>query len=179
GLAFGPGWQAAVPVMQILGFPLCLTVFGMVGQTLFLAQGHMGTSLAITVGATLLRLGLLAVLIPPLGLVGAAIAAGAGIAVEQSLSAVWAMRRLGLPLGSLAPLMWRCLVATGCMAAVLAGSGLGWRNLTIPAMAGAILLGAVVYGLTLAALWLAAGRPAGAEADMLVLARRALGRGGA
>ncbi len=171
-LAFGPGWEPAVPVMQVLGIPLCLTVFGMVGQTLFLAQGHMRTSLAITIGATLLRLALLAALIPTLGVFGAALAAGAGIAVEQSLSAVWAMRRLGLPLGRLAPLMWRCIAATGAMAAVLAGSGLGWRDIGVAAMAGAILMGAAAYALVLLALWLAAGRPTGPEADVLAMIRR-------
>ena len=175
-LAFGPGWEQAVPVMQVLGIPLCLTVFGMVGQTLFLAQGHMRTSLAITIGATLLRLGLLAVLIPPLGLFGAALAAGAGIAVEQTLSAVWAMRRLGLPLWRLGPLMWRCVVATAAMAAVLAASRLGWRSMSVLAMAGTIVLGAAVYAGVLLASWLVAGRPAGAEADMLGLIRRVAGR---
>ncbi len=171
-LAFGPGWEQAVPVMQVLGIPLCLTVFGMVGQTLFLAQGHMRISLAITVGATTLRLVLLAWLIPPLGLFGAALAAGAGIAVEQTMSAVWAMRRLELPLRRLAPLMWRCVVATGAMAAALAVTGLGWRDIGVLAMGGAILVGAAVYALVLMALWLAAGRPAGPEADMLGLVRR-------
>ena len=175
-LAFGPGWEQAVPVMQVLGIPLCLTVFGMVGQTLFLAQGHMRTSLAITIGATLLRLGLLAVLIPPLGLFGAALAAGAGIAVEQTLSAVWAMRRLDLPLRRLGPLMWRCVVATAAMAAVLTASGLGWRSMSVQAMAGTIVLGAVVYAGVLLVSWLVAGRPAGAEADMLGLIRRVAGR---
>ena len=176
-LAFGPGWEQAVPVMQVLGLPLCLTVFGMVGQTLFLAQGHMRISLAITIGATALRLLLLAALIPKLGLFGAALAAGAGIAVEQSLSAVWAMRRLGLPIGRLARLMWRCVVATGAMAAVLAGSGLGWRDTGLLAMVAAILLGAAVYGLALLTLWLGAGRPDGPEADMLAMASRAFRRG--
>ena len=59
---------------------------------------------------------------------GAALAAGAGIAVEQTLSAVWAMRRLDLRLGRLVQLMWRCVVATVVMAAVLAMTGLGWRD---------------------------------------------------
>ncbi len=117
GLAFGPGWEQAVPVMQVLGIPLCLTVFGMVAQTLFLAQGHMAASLAITATATLVRLALLAILIPKLGLFGAALAAGAGIAVEQIVSAAWAMRRLGLSgPRDLAPQIWRVAVATAVMA---------------------------------------------------------------
>ena len=172
-LAFGPGWEQAVPVMQVLGIPLCLTVFGMVGQTLFLAHGNMRVSLAITLGATGLRLLLLAMLIPPLGLFGAALAAGAGIAVEQSLSAIWAMRRLGLsPLGDLAPAMWRCVVATGVMAAVLGATGLGWQDFGVPAMVLSIQLGAATYGMVLMALWWVCGRPDGPEADLLALSTR-------
>ena len=173
-LAFGPGWEAAVPVMQVLGIPLCLTVFGMVGQTLFLAQGHMRISLAITVGATLLRLVLLAVLIPPLGLIGAALAAGAGIFVEQTLAAVWAMRRLHLAPWALLPLIWRCFLATASMGAMLWLAGLGWQNVGVPAMAIAVPLGAAVYGAVLASLWLICGRPVGPEADLFALLSRRL-----
>jgi len=172
-LAFGSGWEQAVPVMQVLGIPLCLTVFGMVAQTLFLAQGHMAASLAITVASTLVRLVLLALLIPRLGLFGAALAAGAGIAVEQVVSAAWAMRRLGLSaLRDLVPQIWRVVLATAVMAGALWGTGLGWRDMGIPLMVVAILLGVIVYGAALALLWFMAGRPPGPETDVLALAAR-------
>jgi len=172
-LAFGPGWEQAIPVMQVLGIPLCLTVFGMVAQTLFLAQGHMKASLAITAAATVLRLALLALLIPRLGLLGAALAAGAGIAVEQIVSAAWAMRRLGLSgPRDLAPQIWRITAATALMAAVLSQSGLGWCEMGLGQMALAITLGAVVYVGALAGLWLLCGRPAGPEADAVALIGR-------
>ncbi len=172
-LAFGPGWEQAVPVMQVLGIPLCLTVFGMVAQTLFLAQGHMKASLAITAAATVLRLALLALLIPRLGLLGAALAAGAGIAVEQIVSAAWAMRRLGLSgPRDLAPQIWRITAATALMAAALSQSGLGWCDMGLGQMALAIALGAVVYVGALAGLWLLCGRPAGPEADAVALIGR-------
>jgi lipopolysaccharide exporter len=179
-LAFGPGWEQAVPVMQVLGIPLCLTVFGMVGQTLFLAQGHMATSLAITAGATLVRLALLAALIPRFGLLGAALAAGVGIAVEQGLSGLWAMRRLHLSLPrDLLPQIWRCVLATAGMAAVLWATGLGWREMATPFLIAAVALGAATYGAALAGLWILAGRPAGPEMDLLALTGRLLRRKGA
>ena len=173
-LAFGPGWEQAMPVMQLLGPPLCLTVFGMVGQTLFLAQGHMRVSLAITLGATLLRLILLALLIPPLGLVGAALAAGAGIVVEQALAAIWAMRRLHLPPFALLPLLWRCVLATVVMAVSLWSAGLGWSDSSVLKLAVAVPLGAIAYAAALFALWLLAGRPDGPEKDLLALVSRRL-----
>lgn len=172
-LAFGPGWEQAVPVMQVLGIPLCLTVFGMVAQTLFLAHGHMRASLVITVGATVLRVALLAALIPPLGLYGAALAAGAGVALEQVLSAAWAMRRLRLSVAAdLLPQIWRCVLATAAMAAALALAGFGWRPIDLVWLPVAIALGAAVYGLTLMLLWLVCGRPAGPEADVAELVAR-------
>ncbi len=172
-LTFGPGWGAAVPVMQVLGLPFCLTVFGMVAQTLFLAQGHMRTSFAITAATTVVRLALLAALIPRLGLTGAALAAGGGIVLEQAMSAIWAMRRLNLSLfADLMPQVWRCVLATAAMAGAMWMAGLGWRAMGVIWLPVAILLGAAVYGLALLGLWALAGRPAGPEADMLALLRR-------
>ncbi len=176
-LAFGSGWEAAVPVMQVLGVPLCLTVFGMVAQTLFLAHGHMRASFAITAGATLVRLALLAALIPPLGLFGAALAAGCGIAVEQLCSAGWAMRRLGLSVvGDFVPAIWRTVCATAVMALALWQTGLGWVALDVYRLPLAVLTGAIVYAATLLALWRLTGRPLGPESDTLTLARALLGK---
>ena len=179
-LAFGPGWERAVPVVQVLGLAFCLTVFGMVGQTLFLAQGQMRTSASITLASVVVRVALLLALIPAWGLAGAAVAAAIGIAIEQVFSAVFAMQSLRLKLfGDLLPLVWRCLVATAVMAAALWGAGFGWRPATGPAaLAGAeaVVLGVGAYVLALAGLWAASGRPAGPEADVLALLRTAARR---
>jgi len=179
GLAFGPGWGQAVPVVQIVSLAICLTVFGMVGQTLFLAHGHMRTSVSITLGSVVLRVALLILLIPPLGLTGAAIAAAVGIVVEQAIAAVYAMRRLHLsPARDLLPQMWRCLLATGAMGASLWGAGLGWTVFPAAWLPAAVALGAGVYLFLLAALWWIAGRPAGPEADVLAMLRQAVFRRG-
>ena len=176
-LAFGSGWDSAVPVMQVLGIPLCLTVFGMVAQTLFLAHGHMRASFAITAGATLVRLALLAALIPRFGLLGAALAASAGIAVEQLCSAAWALRRLGLSVtADFVPAIWRGVCATAVMALALWQTQLGWVSMDLYRLPLAIVAGAIVYAGTLLALWRLTGRPLGPESDTLTLARALLGR---
>jgi hypothetical protein len=46
-----------------------------------------------------------------------------------------------------------------------------------PLLVAAVGLGAAVYLIVLAALWLLAGRPEGPEADLLALLRRTLRRG--
>jgi hypothetical protein len=61
------------------------------------------------------------------------------------------------------------------MAAVLAASGLGWSDDTgVLAVAEAVAGGGAIYILTLLASWGLAGRPAGAETDVLALLRRAM-----
>jgi hypothetical protein len=117
------------------------------------------------------------VLIPRLGLLGAAIGAGAGIAIEQILSAAWAMRRLRLSANAdLLPQIWRCVVATGAMAAVLWQTGLGWVTMDLTRLPLAVAAGALVYGAALFGLWGSTGRPAGPEADLLALLGRVLRR---
>ncbi len=179
-LAFGAGWNQAVPVVQVLGVAFCLTVFGMVSQTLFLAHGSMRTSASITLASILVRVALLATLIPLYGLPGAAMAAGIGIVAEQAFSAAFAMRSLGLSaLRDVMPRVWRGVLATAVMAAVLAWTGLGWQvdpNGPVLALAGAAAAGALTYGVALAGLWWAAGRPEGPERDIATLARQALRR---
>jgi hypothetical protein len=72
-------------------------------------------------------------------------------------------------------LVWRPVLAAAAMAAVLAASGLGWTNDPgIIQLAEAIVSGAATYTTVLLGSWLLAGRPAGAETDVLTLLRRAV-----
>lgn len=84
-------------------------------------------------------------------------------------------RRIGSGIGEILGETWRPFVATAVMAAVLAACGLGWgqnaggtvaavRTLLVACPAGALL-----YTVTLLGIWLAQGRSAGAERDMLHL----------
>jgi lipopolysaccharide exporter len=176
-LAFGPGWAQAVPVVQIVSLAICLTVFGILGQTVFMAHAYMRTTVAITATGLVVRVALLATLIPAFGLVGAAVGAALGVVTEQGLSAFYAMRRLGVgPIRDLLPLVWRCLAATAAMATALWAAGLGWRPFEVIWLAAAVGLGAAIYTLVLAGLWAACGRPAGPEADVLALAAQGLRR---
>jgi hypothetical protein len=59
------------------------------------------------------------------------------------------------------------------MAAIMAWSGFGWRDEdSVRGLAQAIAAGALTYAVVLAGCWLAAGRPNGAERDVLALVRR-------
>jgi hypothetical protein len=102
-------------------------------------------------------------------------------AIEQVLYIALTLRRFGLTLGGLGSRIWRIALATATMTAVLALSGLGWRAsvaTTLPGhlaeLAFPVVVGALIYVAVLLAAWWGCGRPAGAEADMLGLLRRAI-----
>ncbi|MGG5886964.1 oligosaccharide flippase family protein [Falsiroseomonas sp. HC035] len=181
-LGFGQNWLEAVPVVVVIGLSSTLVLFGNVSGAMLNAHQRLGTLLAITLAAGVLRIGLLVVLIPAYGLTGAALAVGASLLAEH---VVLVARTLGLlrmnPMRLLARL-WRPAMASAAMAALLWQSGLGWA--AAPAGAGPATglllagmgLGAASYAVVLVALWAVSGRPDGAEADLLGLLRRLLGR---
>ena len=175
-LALGPGWDSAVPVLQVLGVAGTMLVFGHLSQHLLSAYALLGRLVGITLGGAVLRIVLLLALVPRFGATGAAIAAAVAIGVEQGAILATAARRFGIGAGALAGQVWRPLVATAAMATVLWTTGLGWLPTGPENALGALLagggVGAVVFVAVLPIAWIAAGRPAGAEADVLAVLRK-------
>ena len=171
-LALGPGWDAAVPVLRVLGVAGTLLVLGHLSQHLLSAQALLRPLVAIALCGAGLRIALLFALIPPLGVTGAALAAGLAICAEQAVILLAALRRLGIGAATLFGQVWRPATASAVMAAGLLLSGLGWTpSIGIVPLAAAVATGAGMFLAALFVLWRAAGRPAGAEADLLALAR--------
>ena len=172
-LAFGPGWEQAVPVLRILSLSFTIMVFGHLSLHLLSAHALLGRLVGITLTGAAARVALLALLIPGLGLTGAAIGAAAGMALEQLLTVATALRRFHVHPGTLLTAVWRPVLAAVAMAAVVAGTGAGWSNdSSILTLAEAVASGAAVYIAVLAASWAFAGQPAGAETDVLAMLRR-------
>ena len=177
-LAFGTLWAGAAPLVQILALSGTLTVFGMISATLLNAHAIMREMFSITVGMFVLRMALLIFFIARLDIYGAAIAMGIATGLEQSTYVVLTLRRFSVRVADLLHSIWRPLLATAAMAAVLLGTGNGWRvvagdtGLLVQQLVVAVSLGTVVYVGVLLAAWLAVGRPAGAETDFLALAWR-------
>ena len=175
-LALGPGWEQAVPVLQVLAVAGTMLVFGHLSQHLLSAHALLGRLVGITLVGAALRVGLLLALIPGFGATGAAMAAALAIGVEQGLMVATALRRFGIGVGGLAAQVWRPALAAGVMAVVLWVFGLGWApGDGMAALLEAVTVGAGVFVVGLVGTWLLAGRPAGAEADLLGLVRRRLG----
>ena len=172
-LALGPGWEQAVPVLQVLAVAGTMLVFGHLSQHLLSAHALLGRLVGIVLAGAALRVVLLLALIPGFGATGAAMAAAIAIGVEQGLMIATALRRFGIGFRGLLAQVWRPVLATGAMGVVLWGFGLGWApgdGLLV-----GVVVGAGVFVVGLLGAWLLAGRPAGAEADLLGLVRPRLG----
>jgi O-antigen/teichoic acid export membrane protein len=177
-IGFGAGWVGAVPLVQVLGLSATVSLMSAVGETLFSARAWLGTILWMTAAGTVLRLALLLLLIPDYGLLGGALAI-AVMAVVQELAYIgMSMRRLNIAIGRMLGSVVRPALAVAVMAATLFSAGLGWTSadhgnaeLGID-LCMAVVLGALVYTGSIFALWLALGRPAGAEADALAIIKK-------
>jgi lipopolysaccharide exporter len=172
-LAFGSGWEQAVPVLRILSLSFTVMVFGHLSLHLLSAHGLLGRLVGITLIGAAARVALLALLIPGFGLTGAAIAVAIAVVLEQALTVATAMRRFRVDAGVMCRRIWRPAVAAAAMAVVLASSGPGWSDdPAIVPLAEAAASGAAIYAAVLLGGWLLAGRPDGAESDILALLRR-------
>jgi lipopolysaccharide exporter len=173
-LAFGPGWDQAVPVMRILSLSFTIMVFGHLSLLLLSAHALLGRLVGITLAGAVARVALLALLIPGFGLTGAAVGAAVSVVLEQALTVATALHRFHVSAGTMIRRIWRPVLATSAMAAVLASSGLGWSDdCSIRGLAEAVAAGATTYASVLLVSWFLAGRPDGAETDVLTLLRRA------
>jgi O-antigen/teichoic acid export membrane protein len=182
-LAFGPNWLPAIPVIQALGIAGAAAGFGVACNTLMRAHGLMRLTFRITIVSVPIRIALLLICIP----IGGLPAAAAGVAVATILgrfgSLLVTFRHFGIRLADLTVRVWRSVLAVAAMAGILWWSGLGWHDAPPDTLwdcaieiAAAVALGTVVYVGMVLSLWQASGRPAGAEADAIEIARRTLSR---
>ncbi len=172
-LAFGEGWDQAVQVLRILALSFTVMVFGHLSLLLLSAHARLGRLVGITLCGALVRVMMLAALIPAFGLTGAAAGAAIAVILEQALTVATALRLVRVSPRRLARQVYRPVVAAAAMAGVLAFTGLGWSDdRTVIMLAEAASTGACVYTVALLACWMVAGRPDGAENDVMALARR-------
>jgi len=172
-LAFGDGWDQAVPVLRILALSFTVMVFGHLSLLLLSAHARLGRLVGITLCGAVVRVVLLAALIPGFGLSGAAAGAAIAVILEQALTVATALRLFQVSPGRLARRVVRPALAAMAMAGVLAVSGIGWSgDRSLIALVEATASGVVVYTAVLLASWIVAGRPEGAENDVMALARR-------
>jgi O-antigen/teichoic acid export membrane protein len=177
-LGFGTEWLDAVPLVQVLGVSAMISLFSAVTEALFSAHAWLKTILWMSAVATTLRLLLLLILIPRYGLLGGAFAAAIMGLLQEVIYLGTCMRRLNMRVWRILAGLIRPAAAVAIMAATLVWAGLGWTDWAGSRsdlglnLAFGVGLGAVAYSVSLIGLWIAAGRPAGAEADALLIIRR-------
>jgi lipopolysaccharide exporter len=172
-LTLGPRWVSAVPLVQIFALLGMARVIAYFSSVLFNAHAMLTVQFRIMIVSTVVRLGVLVALIRPFGLMGAATAAIACIAIEEILFLVVTFRHFRLSPIDLLASVWRCMLAAAAMAAVLVWEGVGWVPAAastaglLRALAVGVTSGAATYTIVLLVAWWAVGRPRGAEAYML------------
>lgn len=180
-VALGSAWLSAIPVLQILGFAAPLISLAPIGAMMLIARGHLSLNFGVSLVAAIIVVVGSIVMIQFGDLRGIAWTMTAAGAFEAVGLLSIAMHRLGASPWRLAGDLWRPLLATAAMAAVLLVTGFGWDNEirqigpAIAAALGAVILGAATYVAALAVLWWMAGRPDGAESYIVRLALQYLG----
>ena len=182
-LCLGEHWLVAVPIIQIMAIGGMTAIFTLSSGTLLNAIGQPKITLFVSVAATALKISALLLLVPLYGLSGAAIALVVSSGTECCVLLWITLPRIGVSVQQLVACMVRPVIATSAMVILLWYLGMAWT----PSMGGEIAdigldagkrcaVGAACYGVILLALWLAAGRPEGAERYALTMAARTWNR---
>ncbi|MBS0639455.1 MAG: lipopolysaccharide biosynthesis protein [Acetobacteraceae bacterium] len=174
--ALGEKWVAAVPVVQILALGGVTSIMTQACANLLNAVGRPSVTFYVVVTSTSAKLAALVVLTPLYGLTGAAVAQLAAIFVDIVLLLAMTLPSVGVGILSLLSRTLRPALATTVMVALLWWFGMAWTpsvgaggwDAGMDAI-GRSAIGAVTYGVTLAVLWVAVGRPDGAERFALSL----------
>jgi len=172
-LALGPRWSAAQPLLEVLALFGISHVLLSNSYSAFIALGKPGLfprMNALEVG--LLLVGLMA-LSPPYGALGAAWAYVLAALGSLPVNFFYVARHVGLRSREFFAALWRPLVSATVMYVTgrawgpkLAATAVSSIDALLPLL-GCVALGAATYTATGLLLWLAAGRPAGAESWLL------------
>lgn len=178
-ILLGQKWPEAVPVIQVLSFAGAVSALTSNNMSAYNALGKPSLSAATLVSRMVLLLLGLWVLTQRYGVLGAAFAEVLAALGSLTVSVPILSRALGMPVLGYFGALVRPLIASLLMGlalhAVLPGRGLddGLVNAVAWLVAGS-LLGAVVYPLAVALLWLLAGRPDSVEVALYKRGREML-----
>lgn len=172
-LALGPRWAAAGPLLEVLAFYGISQVLESNAYSAFLAIGKPSVFFRITGLQVLVLLACLLPLTPTYGAMGAAWAYVISSVATLPVNFYYIVRFMQLRAWDFLAAIWRPVLSS----AVMYGAGRLWGP-RLPSAAATsadaalpfalcVLFGAAVYAATDALLWLASGRPRGAETWML------------
>ena len=175
-LCLGEQWLTAVPVVQIIAIGGIVAVFIHSAANLINAIGRPRVTFFMGFASTLVKVAALLLLVPQLGLPGAAAALVTSGFVNVVLLLWYALPRAGVSPLQLLACTVRPGLATMTMVVALWQLGMAWTpgvaTFGFAADAAArSLIGASSYGAVLIGTWFAMGRPDGAERLALAMAK--------
>lgn len=172
-LAFGDRWLTAIPLIQLLGCTLTVSLLGTMSASFLNAHALLRQQVRVQLVALVVRLVVMVALTAVYGLAGAAVGASLAMVLENSWYTGLVLHRLGKGWDQAMRQVWRPVVAASGMAILLSSLGWGWTSVSgdpgslLVALAVGGAGGAAIYAALIAVLWLVSGRPDGAERDVL------------
>jgi O-antigen/teichoic acid export membrane protein len=168
----GDKWLAAIPIVQVLAVYGTLAALSSVFGPTFMALGRPRMLSVFTVLNVVLFVPAVIYGTVTAGVIGAAWGCLAVVGIMMPVSHWIAARTLRIPIREVLSTLWRPFLAATAMFAVVdvfvKSSGAEGSSLaTLAPLVVAVGIGILVYVAILVALWAAAGRPAGAEQDVL------------
>jgi lipopolysaccharide exporter len=174
-IVLGPRWQAAIPLVQWLAVYGGFAGLASVLEVPMWVTGRTDISALQSWLELVLLVPLLMLALAAFGVDGAAMAR-ALVAVAMLPTMLWlASRVCPLPFGALCAAVWRPLTAALAMALLLRAP-LPMPDGPLATLVVKVLVGATFYAAMLTVLWVASGRPPGAEASLLRAVRARLTR---
>lgn len=172
----GPKWLAAVPLIQMLGIFGAFELFHSSICTVLIARGFPSAVAKSQVVFVLILLTLLSVLVGSHGASGAALAVVGASVLSTPVFLLAIRAHTGIGPGVFGRAIVRPLLGSVVMAAVLRyampahASTMGLSEATFLLLI-SVVSGALIYGLSVALLWAAAGRPHSVERHVVDNAR--------
>lgn len=162
-LVLGARWTDAVPVAQWLALHTCINVLTGTASQLMMVRGQMRRLTALTYVQLIAH----AVVLSYVALRGDLTTLAASKTLMTLLLAPLAFTAIafGSAIGAavIARVLWRPVVAAAVMFGAVQALQRAWPDISVAALITQIALGIATFAATLLALWLLAGRPAGAE----------------
>jgi O-antigen/teichoic acid export membrane protein len=174
----GANWADAAPVLAIVAVAGAIEGISANFYIAFLVVGRPQVMAGFYAFRLAVLIGFAALLAPAHGILGMALAELCGAILSMVVALLALTRAMSISLGNLIAAMWRTLLASAVMAAVLHGifglPAAAPSQHSLAVLAGSVTTGGVIYLVAMIALWWISGRPAGAESWAMNRVREAM-----
>lgn len=178
-LSLGKSWLAAIPLVRLCTFYALFDAVGHFTHNIYTVLHRQRRFVGVFTVALAVRIPAVVLGAIWFGVIGAVFAMAATAAFNMVLWSIGLFPLIGIGLADVLRGVWRCLLASVLMSAVVMGLLAAWPNApaVMPMLIRCVaisLCGAAVHVAAQLGAWYLAGSPAGAEAQLLRTGRQAL-----